>query len=126
MLRSEQFVLDGTDAVSAFAAGTFSVDQGATLRGELVRPFSARFDGVLATISPSLFSSIGGGWVFNATNVEQSIINAGAIGFGARSSLDAAAGLPGLSLGLELARQFTDVPGWRQGWRGNVNAMVTF
>jgi hemolysin activation/secretion protein len=126
MLRSEQFVLDGPEAVSAFAAGTFSVDQGATFRGELVRPFSARFDANVATVSPYLFSSIGRGWVFNATSVEQSKINAGAIGFGARSSVDAATGLPGLSFGLELARQFTDVAGLRQGWRSNVNAMVTF
>jgi len=126
MLRSEQFVLDGSEAVSAFAAGTFNVDQGATLRGELVRPFSTRLDGTAATVSPYLFSAVGHGWVFSATRVEQSTVTAGAIGFGARSSIDTAAGFPGLSLGLELARQFTDVPGLRQGWRGNVNAMVTF
>lgn len=126
MLRSEQFLLDGMDAVSGFAAGTLSVDQGATLRGELVRPFGARFDAVVATVSPYLFGSIGRGREFSVTSVEQSIINAGAIGLGARSSVDAAAGLPGLSFGLELARRFSDVPGWRQGWRGNVNAMVTF
>jgi hemolysin activation/secretion protein len=126
MLRSEQFQLDGTEAVSAFAAGTFNVDQGATLRGELVRPFAARFDAVAATVSPYLFGSIGRGWLFDVTAVEQSTINAGAVGFGARSTVDVAAGLPGLSFGLELARQFTDVAGLRQGWRGNVNAMVTF
>ncbi len=126
MMLSEQFALDGTEAVSAFAAGTFSVDQGATLRGELVRPFAARIDAVGATVSPYVFGSFGRGWLFDVTSVEQSIINAGAIGLGARSSVDVAAGQPGLSFGLELARQFTDVPGLRQGWRGNVNAMVTF
>ena len=126
MMRSEQFALDGTDAVSAFAAGTFNVDQGATLRGELVRPFVARFDTVGATVSPYVFGSFGRGWLFDVTSVEQSIINAGAIGFGARSNVDGTAGSPGLNLGLELARQFTDVPGLRQGWRGNVNALMTF
>jgi hemolysin activation/secretion protein len=126
MMRSEQFALDGTEAVSAFAAGTFNADQGATLRGELVRPFAARFNAVSATVSPYLFGSIGRGWLLNVTSVEQSIINAGAIGFGARSNVDVAAGSPGLSFGLELARQLTDVSGLRQGWRGNVNAMVTF
>lgn len=126
MLRSEQFALDGPEAVSAFSAGTFNVDQGATLRGELVRPFSARFDAVGATVSPYVFGSVGHGWLFNATNVEQSVISAGAVGFGARSGVDVAAGATGLSFGLELARQFTDVPGLRQAWRGNVNAMVTF
>jgi hemolysin activation/secretion protein len=126
MMLSEQFALDGTEAVSAFSAGTFNVDQGATLRGELVRPFAARFDAVAATVSPYLFGAVGRGWLFDVTAVEQSTINAGAVGFGARSSVDVAAGSPGLSFGLELARQFTDVAGLRQGWRGNVNAMVTF
>jgi hemolysin activation/secretion protein len=126
MMLSEQFALDGTEAVSAFAAGTFNVDQGATLRGELVRPFAARFDAVGATVSPYLFGSVGRGWLFDVTAVEQSTINAAAVGFGARSTVDVAAGSPGLSFGLELARQFTDVAGLRQGWRGNLNAMVTF
>ena len=126
MLLSEQFALDGTEAISAFAAGTFNVDQGATLRGELVRPFAARFDGVGATVSPYVFGSVGRGWLFDVTAVEQSTINAGAVGFGARSTVDVAAGSPGLGFGLEFARQFTDVVGLRQGWRANVNAVVTF
>jgi hemolysin activation/secretion protein len=126
MMLSEQFALDGTEAVSAFPAGTFNVDQGATLRGELVRPFAARFDAVGATFSPYLFGSVGRGWLLDVTSVEQSTINAGAVGIGTRSSVEVAAGSLGLSLGLELARQFTDVAGLRQGWRGNLNAMVTF
>jgi hemolysin activation/secretion protein len=126
MMLSEQFALDGTEAVSAFPAGTFNVDQGATLRGELVRPFAARFDAVGATLSPYLFGSVGRGWLFDVTSVEQSTINAGAAGLGARSTVDVAAGSPGLGFGLELARQFTDVAGLRQGWRANVNALVTF
>jgi hemolysin activation/secretion protein len=52
MMLSEQFALDGTEAVSAFAAGTFNVDQGATLRGELVRPFAARFNALATSVSP--------------------------------------------------------------------------
>jgi hemolysin activation/secretion protein len=126
MMLSEQFALDGTEAVSAFAAGTFNVDQGATLRAELVRPFAARFDAVGATVSPYVFGSVGRGWLLDVTAVEQSTINAGAVGFGARSTVDVAAGSSGLGFGLELARQFTDVAGLRQGWRANVNAMVTF
>ncbi|KJC58863.1 hypothetical protein UP10_21420 [Bradyrhizobium sp. LTSPM299] len=126
MLRSEQFALDGTEAVSAFSAGTFNVDQGATFRGELVRPFAARFGAVSATVSPYVFGSIGRGWLFDITAVEQSTINASAAGLGVRSTVDVAAGQPGLSFGLELARQYTDLVGLRQGWRANVNAMVTF
>ena len=40
MLRSEQIALDGSDAVSAFDSGSFTADQGVTLRGELTRPFA--------------------------------------------------------------------------------------
>lgn len=126
MLRSEQFALDGADALSSFAAGTFSVDQGITLRGEFGRPFSARFDALGATVSPYVFGSVGRGWLFDVTSVEQSTINAGALGLGTRGSIEVANGSPGLNFGLELAKQFTDVPGMRQGWRGNVSATVAF
>ena len=126
LLRSEQFALDGVDAVSAFAAGTLSADQGVTVRGELVRPFSARFGATSATVSPYLFGAAGRGWLIDATSVEQPVINAGALGLGARGNVETAEGSPGLNLGLELARQFTDVAGARQGWRGNVNAAVAF
>ncbi len=40
LMLAEQFGLDGSDALSAFASGTFSVDEGATLRAELSHPFS--------------------------------------------------------------------------------------
>lgn len=126
MLRSEQFALDGSDAVSAFAAGTFSVDEGATLRGELSRSFAAKFEAANMTFSPYLFGAGGRGWLVNATGVEQSVINAGALGLGGRGSVEATARWPGFNFGVELARQFTDVPQLRQGWRGNVNAAVTF
>ena len=126
MLRSEQFALDGSDAVSAFSAGTFSVDQGATLRAELLHPFAIRFEAATASISPYLFGSAGHGWFFNATSVEQSVVNAGALGIGARSSVQDTTSITGLSLGVELARKFSDVPGARGGWRGNVNGAVTF
>jgi hemolysin activation/secretion protein len=126
MLRSEQFALDGADALSAFAAGTFSVDEGATLRGELSRPFAAKFDAANVTVSPYLFGAAGRGWLADATSVEQSVINASAVGFGARGLVDTGVGWRAFSFGLELARQFADVPGLRQGWRGNVNAAMTF
>jgi hemolysin activation/secretion protein len=126
MMRSEQLALDGTEALSAFAAGTFNADQGATLRGELARPIATRFGTVSATLSPYLFGAVGRGWLCNITSIEQPVISAGAIGFGARSIIDVAAGAPSLSFGLELARQFTDVTGSREGWRANVNALVTF
>jgi len=126
MLRSEQFALDGSNAVSAFASGTINVDQGATLRGELVRSFAARADYASATISPYLFVAVGRGELFYPTAVEQSVINAGAVGLGTRGSILLGAGSPCLSFGLELARQFSDIQNMRQGWRGNVNASMEF
>jgi hemolysin activation/secretion protein len=126
MLRPEQITLDGSDSLSAFASGTFSADQGVTLRGELSRPFGMRFNAISATASPYVFGAVGRGWLANATSVEQSAFNAGAIGVGVRSSVEAAANLPGANLGIEVARGFTDLAGVRQGWRANINATATF
>ena len=126
MLRSEQIALDGSDAVSAFAAGSFTADQGVTARGELVRPFPVSINATGATVSPYLFGSLGRGWLLDATSVEQSVINASAFGVGIRGNVDAKDGLPAASLAIELARGYTDVPGLRQGWRINVNASAVF
>lgn len=122
MLRPEQIVLDGSDAASAFASGTFSADQGAVLRSELSRPFAV----TTTTVSPYLFGAVGRGWLANATVVEQSAFNVGAVGAGVRGGADAAGYLPGASLALEVARGFTDLRGARQGWRGNLVASVAY
>jgi hemolysin activation/secretion protein len=126
LLRSEQFSIDGSNAVSAFATGTINVDQGATLRGELGRPFSERFVFGCGTVTPYVFGAIGQGQVFDVTAVEQSNISAAALGVGVRSSLQTAAASPSLNVGLELARQFTNLQGLQQGWRGNVIASMEF
>jgi hemolysin activation/secretion protein len=126
LFRSEQFALDGDDAVSAFAAGTLTADQGITVRGELARPLSARLDTANTTVSPYLFGSAGRGWLMDSTSVEQPTFNAGALGLGSRGHVEAADGSQGFSLALELARQFTNIASARQGWRGNLNATVAF
>ena len=126
MLRSEQIALDGSDAVSSFASGSFTTDQGVTLRGELTRPFAVSFNDANAVVSPSLFSSYGRGWLMDATSVEQSVINASAFGLGVRVTAEAKQGLPAASLAIELGRGFTDMAGLRQGWRANVTASTTF
>jgi hemolysin activation/secretion protein len=124
MLRPEQIVLDGNDALSAFASGTFSADQGVTLRGELSRPFALGAAG--ATVSPFVFGAVGRGWLANATSVEQPAFNAGSVGLGVRGNVEAAANLPGGSLTLELGRGFTDLAGTRQGWRANLVASAVY
>lgn len=126
MFLSEQLALDGSNQVSAFAAGTINVDQGATLRGELVRPFAVEAASTSATVAPYLFGAVGHGHVFDTTVVEAASINVGALGFGARSRVHQASGAPDLNLTLELARQYTNIPGLRQGWRGNLNAWLEF
>ncbi|MGL9619412.1 ShlB/FhaC/HecB family hemolysin secretion/activation protein [Bradyrhizobium sp. U531] len=124
MLRSEQISLDGADAVSAFASGTLTADQGVTLRSELSRSF--RLDAAGATLSPYVFGAAGRGWLANATVIERSTFSAGSVGAGLRSATDGIGVLPGASLGLEAARGFTDLPGARLGWRANVIASMAY
>jgi len=42
------------------------------------------------------------------------------LGFGARGNLEIPGGYQGMSLGLEIARQFSNLPHLPQGWRGQV------
>ncbi len=118
LLRPEQVGLDGSDALSAFAAGTLTADQGATLRGELSRPFG--IGAVNANVSPYVFGALGRGWLTDASVVEQPAFNAGSVGLGLRGSAEARANWPGGSLALEVARGFTNLAGVRQGWRANL------
>jgi hemolysin activation/secretion protein len=126
MLRPEQVALDGSDAVSAFASGSFSADQGVTLRSEVSRPFVFGFRGFNAIASPYAFGAAGRGWLANATSVEQSVFNAGALGLGVRGTVEIAAGEPSPSLAVEVGRGFTDLVGVKAGWRANMLASVTF
>lgn len=126
MLRSEQLSLDGLDQVSAFPSGSLNADEGGTLRAELIRPFDVRFGAVAATLSPYLFAAGGRGWLAEPTILEPSVVNAGALGAGVRGSGTFNASPLGWMFALEIGRQFTDMPGMRPGWRGNVNAAMTF
>jgi hemolysin activation/secretion protein len=126
MLRPEQIALDGSDSLSAFGSGTFSADQGMTLRSELSRPFALGFGGSNAIASPYVFGAVGRGWLANATSVEQSAFNAGAVGLGVRSTIEVVANMPSPSLALEIARGYTDLAGVKSGWRAGVSMSVTF
>lgn len=125
-LRSEQFALDGIDAVSAFPAGAFSTDEGATLRGEISRSWVTRIATQNTTISPYGFGAVGRGLLVNATALERPLVDAAALGMGVRGRIERWSSLSTLICGLELARGFTDMPGVRRGWRGNVVASVVF
>jgi hemolysin activation/secretion protein len=126
----EQFALDGSNAVSAFAAGSFSVDQGATLRAEIRRPFVVSRFG----IAPYVFAAAGRGEIVEPTAVEQSIVAAQSVGLGVRTQVDPlrtgageeAITLPGFSIGFEAGRQFSNLPGLQHGWRAGLDVSAKF
>jgi hemolysin activation/secretion protein len=126
LFLAEQFSLDGADALSAFASGAFSVDQGATLRGELIHPFTLAISGAQATLAPYFFGALGRGFIEEATAVQQPIVDAGSLGLGMRTGA-AVAGAPyGASLSVEFARAFSNVANERQGYRGNIALALKF
>lgn len=129
LMLSEQFGLDGSESLSAFASGTFSVDEGTTLRAELSHPFALAlgFAPPLG-LSPYLYGAVGRGVSDQATAAQKGIVEAGSAGLGLRSAAAATAdGWPlGSTLAVEFGRQFSNVPGERVGYRANVALNVTF
>ncbi|MBV8471848.1 MAG: hypothetical protein JO255_03620, partial [Alphaproteobacteria bacterium] len=121
---SEQFSLDGETAASGYPLGTFSVDEGATLRGELIRPIA--LPGSMS-IAPYAFGAVGRGRIDDPTYIQQGLITAGSFGVGLRGGADVA-GLPvqGVVYAVELARALSDVPGEQQGYRFNISIGVNF
>jgi hemolysin activation/secretion protein len=124
LLVSEQFSLDGPQAVSAYPSGTLNVDEGGTLRVELSRAFLAI--NAPLVLSPYGFGSLGVGRLVEPTFVERAVVRSGALGVGVRSNLDIPGGYQGASLGLEIARQFSNLPNLSQGWRGQFVMSVRF
>ena len=120
LLVSEQFSLDGPQAVSAYPSGTLNVDEGGTLRGELSRSFASIGTAVPVILSPYGFGSFGAGRLVDPTIVELAVIRGGAVGAGVRSGIDIPGGYQGVALGLEVARQFSNLPNLPQSWRGQV------
>lgn len=126
LLVSEQFSLDGLQAVSAYPSGTLNVDEGGTLRIEFSRPFVFLANSTPLVLSPYGFGSFGAGRLIEPTSVELAVVHSGAAGVGARSNLDIPGGYQGLSIGLEVARQFSNVPNLPHSWRGQVAMSLRF
>jgi hemolysin activation/secretion protein len=120
LFTAEQFSLDGIDALSAFPAGAFSVDQGATLRAEASRPMTIDFDGVTTSIAPYLFASGGRGMLAMPTAVEQKNISAASVGLGLRTGADFIGAPYGSTFGMEFGRELSDVTAEEQGYRFNL------
>ena len=125
---AEQFSLDGSQAASAYPLGTFSVDEGATLRGEIQRPFGFGWTQWRGTVAPYLFGAASQGWIDDPTVIQPGHINAESFGLGLRIGTDATAAiLPlGSTFSIELARGFSNVVGEGQVYRCNVAFAVKF
>jgi hemolysin activation/secretion protein len=126
LLVSEQFSLDGPQAVSAYPSGTLNVDQGVTLRGELSRTFTMPSSVAPLILSPYGFGAFGAGRLIDPTVVEVAEVRGGAVGAGLRSGIDIAGGYQGVALGLEVARQFSNLPNLTHVWRGNFSMSIRF
>jgi hemolysin activation/secretion protein len=120
LLVSEQFSLDGPQAVSAYPSGTLNVDEGGTLRVELSRSFVPIGTAVPVILSPYSFGSFGVGRLVEPTILELAVVRGGAVGAGVRSGIDIPGGYQGVVLGLEVARQFSNLPNLSHSWRGQV------
>jgi hemolysin activation/secretion protein len=126
LLVSEQFSLDGPQAVSAYPSGTLNVDEGGTLRGELSRSFAIPRSGAPLTLSPYGFGVFGIGRLNDPTIVELAVIRGSSVGAGLRGAIDLPGGYQGATLGVEAARQFSNLPNLSQAWRANVSMSIRF
>jgi hemolysin activation/secretion protein len=126
MMVPEQFFLDGPQAVSSYPTGSLPVDEGVTLRGELSRSFSVPGSVAPMILSPYGFGAFGVGRLVEPTIVEVALVRGGAVGVGLRSGVDLPGGYQGLTVGVEAARQYSDLPTLPQGWRGNVSISIRF
>ena len=123
---SEQFALDTVNGVSSFPSGSFNVDSGASLRGELRYPPLVL--GKVLTLAPYLFGAGGWGWVARPTAAEQGYITAASAGLGTRLDLSGIGVLKqsGVTISVEFGHQFSNVAGRANGERATVSAALRF
>lgn len=124
MMRSEQFSLDGIDALSAFAAGSLTVDQGATLRAEVGRSFF-NWSAAGLVVSPYLLAADGVGELLQPTAVESRWTHAASYGAGVRATV-ASPRASSAEFGLELARQQVHQGDIADDWRVNLLGGIRF
>lgn len=121
--RSEQVVLEGPEAVSAWVGGATSLDSGASLRGELQRPLALPAgQGFALQAAPYLFVAAGAGSLAHPTELEQRSLRVGAVGAGLRLSLPQW----GATLSGEYARGFANVAALNRVNRLNLALAVRF
>lgn len=126
LMVAEQLSLDGVDALSGYSAGTIPVDQGGTLRAEFSRELSFRIGSDSFNLYPYLFGAAGRGFLEQPFINEIPVINAASTGVGLRTDLGFGAIPVGSSINLELAKDFSNLPGRTDGYRGNVSITARF
>jgi hemolysin activation/secretion protein len=126
LLQPEQFQLDGPLAVSGYPIGTLNVDEGVSLRGELSRPFLVEGGPVPLVLTPYAFGAYGIGRLREPTVLEVGVVRAGSFGAGIRSGFAMPNGYQGASLGLEVARQYSNLDTVGHGWRFNAVLNLEF
>lgn len=126
LMLSENFLIDGFEAVSGYAAGTLNADRGVTARGELTRPFNVDLLGYNHIIAPYIFGAWGSG-------VRESIhagpfrnVVASTIGGGLRTDTNFTGSPFGESLMIEFGRDRSNIPFRETGYRTNVNWVMRF
>lgn len=126
LFNSEQLALDGADALSSLPPGSYAVDEGATLRGELARPVFLRGINGIA-LSSYVFAGLAAGRIHNPTAVEAANIRAANVGLGMRMRLwRGARDKQALGLGVEFGRAWVDAVRMERASRLNLNLTWNF
>ena len=125
-LSSEQFQIDGQQAVSGFPSGAIPADQGMSMRAELVRPVTIETGYSPLALQPYAFVSGGFGTLAQPTAVERAHLWAASAGGGLRGSLDEREGRGSISIAIESARLMSNVPNQPSTWRSTISVASHF
>jgi hemolysin activation/secretion protein len=122
VFRSEQFVLEGSEGLSAFVGGETAVDSGMVVRADLslFRVFRARGKQA-GIIAPYVFGAFGAGRLEAPTAVERGTIDAFNFGAGLKANL-----FDQIDLRLEYAHAVSRIATLDKSDRINVSAALRF
>ena len=126
LMIAENFSLDGSMAVSGYAAGTLNVDRGVSLRTELSRPLAFELLGTQNIVAPYVFYAWGRGvheWAFES---EIKRVRAETVGLGFRADTNITGAPYGKSLSLEFGKSTSNVPFREVAYRTNVAFNVRY
>jgi hemolysin activation/secretion protein/opacity protein-like surface antigen len=119
LMITENFSLDGYEALSGFAGGTLNVDRGATVRAELSRTFQFGILGWQNFVAPYVFYAWGRGaheWPFTS---EFATLRAESFGGGFRADTQLTSSPYGETWALEFARSYSNIPFREESFRTN-------